>query len=104
MSDKALTLRVTLRGSDPEVWRRVQVPADMTLAALSDALEEAMGWCGQHLHTFSAHGITYWTPPPPECGDSSDIPFEDDSQYQIGEILHQRHLRMEWDYGAPCSR
>ena len=98
MAGKALTLRVALRDSDPEVWRRVQVPAEMTLAALSGALEEAMGWDGRHLHMFSAQGTTYWTPPPPECGDSSDIPFEDDSLYRVGEVLHQQHMRLGWDY------
>ena len=70
MAGKALTLRVTLTASDPEVWRLVQVSAEMTLADLSDALEDSMGWEGDHLHTFYARGVTYWTPP--QYGDDID--------------------------------
>lgn len=79
MSGKALTLRVTLRGSDPEVWRLVQVSAEMTLAGLSGAFEDAMGWHSGHLHRFKAYGNTYWTPP----GSGDDIDgFKDGSLFR----------------------
>ena len=95
MAGKALTLRVTLTGTDPEVWRLVQVPAEMTLADLSDALEDAMGWEGDHLHTFGARGVTYWTPP--HYGDDIDS-YEDDTQHQVGELLWRRRMKLRWVY------
>ena len=97
MTGKALTLRVTLTDSGPEVWRLVQVPAEMALADLSDALEAAMGWDNRdnHLHTFHARGTTYWTPP--EYGDDIDS-FEDDTQYQVGELLYRRRMKLQWVY------
>lgn len=45
-------LRVELDGTD--VWRRIEVPADLTLDALHDLLQVAMGWQDYHLHAFTA--------------------------------------------------
>ena len=96
MTGKALTLRVALPGTDPEVWRLVQVPAEMTLADLSDTLESAFGWqYDGHLHTFHARGITYWTPP---MIDDSDLPYENDSDYRVGDLLWRRRMKLEWVY------
>ena len=95
LTGKALTLRVTLPGTDPEVWRMVQVASEMSLAQLSDALETAFGWYGDHLHTFHARGGTYWTPP---MYDDGDLPYEDDSDYKVGELLWRRRMKLEWIY------
>ena len=95
MTGKALTLRVTLRGSNPEVWRLVQVSPEMTLADLSGTLEDAMGWDGDHLHRFNGHGTTYWTPP--EAEDEIDG-FKDDSLFRVGDFLYRRRMKLQWDY------
>jgi hypothetical protein len=50
-----LRLRVTLNGSeDPEIWRRILVPAAIPLDRLHETLQAAMGWQNHHLHEFSA--------------------------------------------------
>jgi len=46
-------LKITLLDTDPPIWRRLLLPADLTLAKLSGVLEVTMGWGGMHLHEFS---------------------------------------------------
>lgn len=45
-------VKVTLRDTRPPIWRRLLVPAGLTLDALHDALQLAMGWDNSHLHEF----------------------------------------------------
>jgi len=52
-------LRVSLREIEPEIWRSVTVPADMTLAELHDVLQITMGWENCHLHDFEIEGIRF---------------------------------------------
>lgn len=45
-------LRITLHDLSPEVWRRVEVPADLTLSRLHRVIQVAFGWSDAHLHQF----------------------------------------------------
>ena len=47
-----LQLKVTLQGTKPPVWRRLEVPADVTLDLLHHILQTAFGWTDSHLHSF----------------------------------------------------
>jgi hypothetical protein len=48
-----LRLRATLVGSDPEIWRTVDVDATLTLAELHDVLQICFGWQDSHLHRWT---------------------------------------------------
>ena len=52
----ALDVRVRLTGTDPLVWRRLVVPASITLGRLHHVLQGAMGWTDSHLHLFRVGG------------------------------------------------
>lgn len=45
-------LKITLADSEPEVWRRVIVAAQITLGELHDVVQRAMGWQNQHDYRF----------------------------------------------------
>ena len=45
-------LRITLKGTKPPIWRRVAVPAAITLGQLHQVIQIAMGWTDSHLHHF----------------------------------------------------
>ncbi|WP_430788643.1 plasmid pRiA4b ORF-3 family protein [Actinoplanes sp. G11-F43] len=45
-------LKVSPRGARPPIWRRLEVPADTSLAALHGILPIAFGWADGHPHAF----------------------------------------------------
>ena len=45
-------LKFTLQRIRPPIWRRVLVPATMTLQTLHMTIQLAMGWYNCHLHEF----------------------------------------------------
>jgi len=57
-----ISLKVTLRGPRPPVWRRLLVPGTMTLGGLHRAIGAAMGWHDTHLHLFEIDGRDYGDP------------------------------------------
>jgi len=52
MSDAILRLKITLVDTEPPIWRRVEVPAEMTLTDLHAVIQAAMGWTNSHLYQF----------------------------------------------------
>ena len=57
-------LKVTIKHIEPPIWRRLQVPTDIKLAALHDVLQTAFGWTDSHLHQFVIGDVFYGVPEP----------------------------------------
>jgi hypothetical protein len=53
------TIKVTLRGSKPPIWRRLQVRSDCTLSRLHGVIQNAFGWEDYHMWAFEAAGEQY---------------------------------------------
>jgi hypothetical protein len=49
---KIYQLKITLTDSSPVIWRRINVPSNITLALLHDIVQVAMGWQNQHMYAF----------------------------------------------------
>lgn len=54
-------LRVSLNDVEPEIWRVIEIEADITLGGLHDVLIGAMGWKDSHLHSFMVNDEWYST-------------------------------------------
>jgi hypothetical protein len=59
-------IKVTLLGTRPSIWRRLLVPAGLTLGQLHDVLQLAMGWQNCHMHEFRIGQKRFGTPDPNE--------------------------------------
>lgn len=57
-----VSIKVTLRGTKPPVWRRLLVRGGTTLGDLHRAIQAAMGWRDCHLHAFDIDGRQYGDP------------------------------------------
>jgi hypothetical protein len=45
-------VKVTIHGSKPPIWRRLELPSAMTLDVVHEVLQIAFDWEGYHLHAF----------------------------------------------------
>lgn len=57
-------LKVPLLDTRPPIWRRLLVPAGLTLEQLHDVLQVAMGWDDSHLHDFRIGQKRFGKPDP----------------------------------------
>jgi hypothetical protein len=57
-------LKVTLRGAKPPIWRRLEVPADITLHRLHTVIQRGFGWQDSHLYVFETPAGRYGVPDP----------------------------------------
>lgn len=96
MDARTYRLTVTLRGSRPAIWRRVEVDADVTLLQLHEILQVVMGWTDSHLHQFR-RGSTLYGQSDPELG----MHRENERRIRLREVLRKPKDRMihEYDFG-----
>jgi hypothetical protein len=92
-------LSITLRGSEPLVWRRVLTPGNVALLALHDIIQTAMGWTDSHLHCFRARGAMYSAP-----DSNDDFQHSDDGselEVSIADVCPRAKMKMlyEYDFG-----
>lgn len=50
---KAYKIRITLKDSNPLIWREFWIPEKVSFKRLHDTIQFAMGWHDYHLHEFS---------------------------------------------------
>lgn len=64
MSEPVVRLLIELENIEPRIWRRVDVPAGATLAALHDVIQAVMRWEHAHLWEFRIGDRAYGDPAP----------------------------------------
>ncbi len=90
--EPALQVKVALRGiSKPPVWRRLILPADMTLEHLHHAIQASFGWTDMHLHVFSTGAGEYGVPDP-------GLGFGDERRVRLGALLEEPGDRIQYTY------
>jgi len=93
MEPKAYQLKVTLRGTRPPIWRRLEVKSDTKLSTLHQILQVVMGWTDSHLHQFIAKGKYYGTPDPDFFVDR-----ENERKVRLDQVLKKPKDRMVYEY------
>lgn len=86
-----LTIRVTLCESDPAVWRRLRVPADIRVDRFHQVLAAALGWQDCHLHVFERGADRYGHAAP-------DLDIQDERGITLADLLPREGDRMDYEY------
>ena len=96
---RALDLDLHLVGVEPRVWRRLRVPADLTLLDLHHAIQVVMGWLDYHLHVFEIGDREYG--PRPEEEFEREQWAGDDARLTIAKALAEADgpINYLYDFG-----
>ncbi len=97
MPTEIYQIKVTLLGTDPPVWRRLLVPAHLTLAQLHDVLQAAMGWEDSHLHEFCI-GRERFGKPNPEDLLMGTQPVNDERTAPLATVLGRIGAKAMYTY------
>lgn len=81
---RRLTIKVQLKNVRPAVWRKLEIPSNLTLEGLSIAIQVAMGWDGSHLHEFRKGKMVV------EENDEMDLP--------VGDFLYEKGDKLTYEY------
>lgn len=98
---RGFRVRLDLAGAKPPVWRRLELPGDLTLDRLHLVIQAAMGWLDCHLHRFRTggdHRSPYFvTPFDVEEGDDGVL----EDGVRLDQVLTQVGDRLwyEYDFG-----
>jgi hypothetical protein len=92
-------LKVVLSGSDPPVWRRIQVLGGYSLAELHRVLQRVMGWQDCHLHEFVVGNTRYGQSARQDGFSVSRV--QDESRAVLSDLLPMvgKSFRYVYDFG-----
>ena len=87
-------IKVGLRGAKPPIWRRLEVPADISLARLHTVIQIAFGWDDSHLHAFE-------TPYGSFGAADADLGYRSDTSVTLEQVAPAANskLRYTYDFG-----
>lgn len=89
--EKYYLLRIELADITPAIWRRIVVPAAITLDRLHDVIQIVMDWEEQHLHQFSYKKRYYLEmPETPE--------EENEAAVRLNQLLTRRGATLHYMY------
>ena len=94
-------LDITLEDIEPAIWRRIQVPAEITLAELHHVIQIAMGWTDAHLHQYLVGGEVIGIPDADAAAEATGgTPLTDETTVRLVDVaLANTTLRYEYDCG-----
>lgn len=92
-------LKVTLKGAQPPIWRRLQVPAAVDLKELHLLFQVVMGWHNEHLYEFRVGQRYFGEPEPKSWGvEGFGPPIQDARKTPLLEIAPRAGSKFLYTY------
>src|SRR5689334_19921599 len=94
-------IKVTLKGSKPPIWRRMQVTSTTTLAQLHQIVQCVMEWEGYYLYRFDIRGMEYGDPSMVEEMEGEDarrVTLETLVRGEKDKFLYEEDFGDRWEH------
>jgi len=95
---KLYEIKIGLMDVEPEIWRRVTVPRDITLGSLHRVIQIVMGWEDCHLHEFLIARKRYGPMMPDPFGLDAP-PVNEDIVHLNGVAKPKAKFEYHYDFG-----
>jgi len=89
-------LKVALQGAKPPIWRRIQVPGNITLEKLHGIIQVCMGWSDQHMHQFLIDRTCYSLPGDDDLWQTSRP--KNEAKYTLQDLDKKIQPRFQYIY------
>ncbi|MFN2494610.1 MAG: plasmid pRiA4b ORF-3 family protein [Pseudonocardiaceae bacterium] len=84
-------VKIALVGAKPPIWRRLEVPSEITLLELHHSIQEAFGWYGYHMWVFSTPAGEYGMPDP-------ELEHRSAATRKLAEVAPRTGARIRYTY------
>ncbi|MCC8249688.1 plasmid pRiA4b ORF-3 family protein [Saccharothrix luteola] len=92
-------LKITLRGSKPPIWRRLEVPSATPLVRLHQVVQDAFAWEDYHMWVFDTPDGEYGMPDPElGHGDAATVALADVAKAPKDRIGYLYDFGDAWDH------
>lgn len=95
---KKYTVRVSLKGITPVVWRKFECPSNISLRHLTELLIPLMGWENEHLNQIEIGQDTYYVPFYQHDSDNDWGDHRYQEEYMLSDILCEKGKTIRWEY------
>ncbi|MCE5243056.1 MAG: plasmid pRiA4b ORF-3 family protein [Syntrophobacteraceae bacterium] len=93
ISDSVYVLKIQLKRVSPRIWRRIEVPGDITLSKLHRVVQIVMGWENAHLHQFTVGKKSYGPIDPDYASEMGD-----ERKIKLCEAVPREKSKFQYEY------
>jgi hypothetical protein len=94
--ERVFSLRLTVTGCQPRIWRRLIVRESMWLSRLHDSIQVAFDWFDYQTHAFNLDDLRFGNPLKRD-----DLTIEDDRDVSLADLdlEHRTHFTYGYHFG-----
>lgn len=97
MTFKNYTIKISLKDSNPKIWRRIKVQSHILLKDFHIVIQATMGWTNSHLHEF-IHNDRYYTQRLPDDELWDELGNVDYKDIMVSGFLKKEKEKMVYIY------
>jgi hypothetical protein len=87
-------VKASLHGAKPPVWRRLELPSELTLEMVHEVMQIAFSWHGYHLHQFETACGAFGRPD----GDWGFEEVGDESAVALAQVAAEEKAKVAYVY------